>query len=91
MFVTLVCVAAMLFIPVPMPHQEDECCDQYTLETAYGFPLRFKEMYSGGIGGGGKEMLRPSNLGIDAAIVGAIVLAATLAVVRYKDRQRTKQ
>ena len=89
--ITAVCVLAMLLVPVPTPHQAPECCDQYTLETAYGFPLHFKELYSGGFSGQGEVVLRPSNVAIDAVICGAVVLLATLVVVRHYTNSRTNR
>jgi len=63
----------------PFPKSEG-CCDQFNLESSYGFPLPFKKVYSGGLSGRGQTTTKPSNVVIDGVIVFAVT-AAVLSLV----------
>lgn len=63
-------------------NRASNCCDQLSLERSYGFPLPFKQVYSGGLAGKGETINNSNNAAIDGVII-FVTTAAVLSVVSF--------
>lgn len=88
--IAAVALVLMHAIPIKAPYDpETACCDQYILEETYGFPLAFKQVYSGGFSGSGDITVKSINEVYDGLILfGA---SATVLWVISATRNRSSR
>ena len=88
LFVAVISLPLMTAIPIK-DTAKAPCCDQFDLESSYGFPLAFKQVYSGGFSGRGEVVTKPGNVMVDGVIVFAATAAvlSTILLVRKRSRQ----